>query len=102
MVMATRSTRDGPHCEPRGSPKVEVAPMYIPKHFEASEETGREIMQAHGWALLVTAGEDAAPFCAPRAGLAGRRNAARQPDRPSRARQPALEAVRQRRPLDGA
>jgi transcriptional regulator len=37
--------------------------MYIPKHFEASEETGREIMQAHGWALLVTAGEDGAPFC---------------------------------------
>ena len=37
--------------------------MYIPKHFEASEETGREIMQAHGWALLVTAGEDGTPFC---------------------------------------
>jgi transcriptional regulator len=37
--------------------------MYIPKHFEASEETGREIMQAHGWALLVTAGEDGVPFC---------------------------------------
>ena len=37
--------------------------MYIPKHFEASEETGREIMQAHGWALLVTVDEDGAPFC---------------------------------------
>jgi transcriptional regulator len=37
--------------------------MYIPKHFEASEETGREIMRAHGWALLVTTGEDGAPFC---------------------------------------
>jgi transcriptional regulator len=37
--------------------------MYIPKHFEASEETGREIMRAHGWALLVTVGEDGAPFC---------------------------------------
>jgi transcriptional regulator len=37
--------------------------MYIPKHFEASEETGREIMQAHGWSLLVTTAEDGAPFC---------------------------------------
>jgi transcriptional regulator len=37
--------------------------MYIPKHFEASEETGREIMRAHGWALLVTTGEDGVPFC---------------------------------------
>lgn len=37
--------------------------MYIPKHFEADEATGREIMQAHGWSLLVTTGEDGAPFC---------------------------------------
>ena len=37
--------------------------MYIPKHFEASETEGREIMQAHGWSLLVTTGEDGAPFC---------------------------------------
>ena len=36
--------------------------MYIPKHFEASEAMGREIMQAHGWALLVTTGADGAPF----------------------------------------
>ncbi|MBS0517525.1 MAG: FMN-binding negative transcriptional regulator [Proteobacteria bacterium] len=36
--------------------------MYIPKLFEASEQTGREIMQAHGWALLVTTGPDGAPF----------------------------------------
>lgn len=35
--------------------------MYIPKHFEGSEPTGREIMQAHGWALLMTAGEDGVP-----------------------------------------
>jgi transcriptional regulator len=37
--------------------------MYLPKHFEASEPTGREIMQAHPWSLLVSTGEDAAPFC---------------------------------------
>lgn len=36
--------------------------MYIPKHFEASETIGREIMQAHSWALLVTTGADSAPF----------------------------------------
>ena len=36
--------------------------MYIPKHFEGSEPTGREIMQAHSWALLLTAGEDGAPI----------------------------------------
>lgn len=36
--------------------------MYIPKHFEGSEPTGREIMQAHSWALLMTAGEDGAPM----------------------------------------
>ena len=36
--------------------------MYIPKHFEGSEPTGREIMQAHSWALLMTAGEDGAPI----------------------------------------
>lgn len=37
--------------------------MYLPKHFEASETTGREIMRAHGWALLISTGEDGAPFC---------------------------------------
>jgi transcriptional regulator len=36
--------------------------MYIPKHFEAPETTGREIMQAHRWALLTTMAEDGAPF----------------------------------------
>ncbi len=35
--------------------------MYIPKHFEGDEPVGREIMQAHSWALLMTAGEDGAP-----------------------------------------
>src|ERR1700722_14187314 len=33
--------------------------MYVPKHFEGDEPTGREIMQAHGWALLMTADADA-------------------------------------------
>ena len=37
--------------------------MYLPKHFEATEETGREIMNAHAWALLISTGEDGAPFC---------------------------------------
>jgi transcriptional regulator len=37
--------------------------MYLPKHFEATEETGREIMRAHGWALLISTGDDGAPFC---------------------------------------
>ncbi|MBV8192931.1 MAG: FMN-binding negative transcriptional regulator [Alphaproteobacteria bacterium] len=36
--------------------------MYIPKHFEGSETVGREIMQAHAWALLITADEAAAPM----------------------------------------
>lgn len=36
--------------------------MYIPKHFEGSEQAGRQIMQAHSWALLMTTGEDGAPF----------------------------------------
>jgi len=36
--------------------------MYIPKHFEGSENAGRQIMQAHSWALLTTVGEDGAPF----------------------------------------
>jgi len=36
--------------------------MYIPKHFEGSEAIGREIMQAHSWALLITADEQAAPI----------------------------------------
>lgn len=35
--------------------------MYIPKLFEVSEAIGREIMQAHGWALLVTIGADGVP-----------------------------------------
>src|SRR6266436_9698259 len=37
--------------------------MYIPKHFEGDEATGREIMQAHGWALLITSDETGAPVC---------------------------------------
>lgn len=36
--------------------------MYIPKAFEGSDAVGREIMQAHGWALLVTADETGAPL----------------------------------------
>lgn len=36
--------------------------MYIPKHFEGDEPIGREIMQAHSWALLMTAGEDGVPI----------------------------------------
>ena len=36
--------------------------MYIPKHFEGDEATGREIMQAHSWALLLTADETGAPL----------------------------------------
>jgi transcriptional regulator len=35
--------------------------MYIPKLFEGSEPTGREIMQAHSWALLITSDEIGAP-----------------------------------------
>ena len=37
--------------------------MYIPKHFEGEEAQGREIMQAHSWALLTTADEQGAPLC---------------------------------------
>ncbi len=37
--------------------------MYIPKHFEGDEAAAREIMQAHGWALLITADEAGAPLC---------------------------------------
>ena len=37
--------------------------MYIPKHFEGEEAQGREIMQAHSWALLTTADETGAPLC---------------------------------------
>ncbi|HEY4166145.1 MAG TPA: FMN-binding negative transcriptional regulator [Reyranella sp.] len=37
--------------------------MYIPKHFEGEETQGREIMQAHSWALLITAEEAGAPLC---------------------------------------
>jgi transcriptional regulator len=36
--------------------------MYIPKHFEGSEATGREIMQAHSWALLMTTDAEGAPM----------------------------------------
>jgi transcriptional regulator len=36
--------------------------MYIPKHFEGNEPTGREIMEAHSWALLMTADEHGAPL----------------------------------------
>ncbi len=36
--------------------------MYIPKHFEGDEPTGREIMTAHSWALLMTADEQGAPM----------------------------------------
>ena len=36
--------------------------MYIPKLFEGPEATGREIMQAHSWALLMTTAEDGAPM----------------------------------------
>lgn len=36
--------------------------MYIPKHFEGSDAIGQEIMQAHSWALLMTTGENGAPF----------------------------------------
>ena len=36
--------------------------MYIPKHFEGDESAGREIMKAHGWALLTTADEQGAPL----------------------------------------
>src|SRR5260221_14642889 len=35
--------------------------MYVPKHFEGDEPTGREIMQAHSWAMLMTADAAAAP-----------------------------------------
>jgi transcriptional regulator len=35
--------------------------MYIPKHFEGSEPVGREIMQAHSWALLMTSDAAGAP-----------------------------------------
>jgi transcriptional regulator len=36
--------------------------MYIPKAFEGSDAVGREIMRAHGWALLVTADAAGAPL----------------------------------------
>ncbi len=48
--------------------------MYIPKHFEGSEPTGQEIMQAHSWALLMTADAEGAPIGHPSvAALAERR-----------------------------
>ena len=37
--------------------------MYIPEHFKGEETQGREIMQAHSWALLITADESGAPIC---------------------------------------
>src|SRR3954447_17101528 len=43
--------------------RAQQAAMYIPKHFEGSEAHGREIMQAHAWALLSTADESGAPLC---------------------------------------
>jgi transcriptional regulator len=36
--------------------------MYIPKAFEGSDADGREIMQAHAWALLTTADEAGVPM----------------------------------------
>lgn len=36
--------------------------MYIPSHFAGDEATGREIMQAHSWALLMTSDEHGAPL----------------------------------------
>ena len=77
--------------------------MYIPKHFEGDEATGREIMQAHGWALLITADEDGAPLCthlalvweddgSPHGSLIGHMARANA----------ALEAVRARRAVAGA
>jgi transcriptional regulator len=36
--------------------------MYIPSHFAGNETTGREIMQAHSWALLTTADQAGAPL----------------------------------------
>lgn len=36
--------------------------MYIPKHFEGGEPTGREIMRDHSWALLMTSDADGAPI----------------------------------------
>jgi transcriptional regulator len=36
--------------------------MYIPSHFAGDEATGQEIMQAHSWALLMTADGQGAPL----------------------------------------
>ena len=36
--------------------------MYIPSHFAGDEATGREIMKAHSWALLMTSDEQGAPL----------------------------------------
>jgi len=36
--------------------------MYIPNHFEGNEPAGREIMQAHSWALLITPDGTGAPL----------------------------------------
>jgi transcriptional regulator len=36
--------------------------MYVPKHFEGDAAAGREIMQAHSWALLMTSDADGAPM----------------------------------------
>ena len=36
--------------------------MYLPQHFAGDETVGREVMTAHGWALLMTTDEAGAPF----------------------------------------
>ena len=69
--------------------------MYIPKHFEGSENVGRQIMQAHGWALLRPPAKTARR--SPPTRHPGSRTTARRTARWSatwRARQCALEAVR--------
>ena len=36
--------------------------MYIPSHFAGDQATGREIMKAHSWALLMTSDEQGTPL----------------------------------------
>lgn len=36
--------------------------MYLPRHFAGDEPVGREVMQAHSWALLMTTDEAGVPF----------------------------------------
>ena len=72
----------------------------FPSTSRAARPTGREIMQAHSWALLMTADAEGAPLGHPSgAALAGRRQPARLADRPHGARQRPLEAVRARPPI---